>query len=209
MENDSLQKYLAIFQKNALPLFLGIAGLIFFGYGLMQFLPHKKDNPDILFEGASDVRKDVAVASKSAEKQIVVDVEGAVMKPGVYHLPQDGRVQDALIAAGGLAGNADHGQVAKSVNLASKLTDGIKLYIPMQGEQVAASGGQTVLGSETTGLININTASATDLDSLPGIGPVTAEKIISNRPYAAIEELVDKKAVNKSVFEKIKDKINL
>ncbi|MBI3397208.1 ComEA family DNA-binding protein [Candidatus Woesebacteria bacterium] len=150
---------------------------------------------------------------------IVVEISGAVEKPGVYKLPANSRVEDALIAAGGLSALADRAWVDKSINRAAKITDGQKIYIAIitskQSSAVNATnrvGHQNtsmVLGAESSGLVNINTASAKDLDLLPGIGPTYAQRIIENRPYSEISELVSKKILSKSTFEKIKDKISL
>ncbi len=196
-------------KTHFLPLAVGVAGMIFFVYGLTALSAPKKDSPDILFESASDTsKKDVAGASTS-EKQIAVDVEGAVLKPGVYKLKEESRVQDALIAAGGYASDADREKAAKTLNLASKLTDGAKMYVPAVGESDSA----VVVGSGASdaqaGTTNINTATEEELDALSGVGQVTAGKIIDNRPYSRIEELVEKKVVGKSVFEKIKNKIGI
>jgi competence protein ComEA len=211
--DESGQKEFSFSNKNVLPLLLGVGGLIFFGYGLMSLSAPKKDKPDILFEAASD-KRDVAdgrPSTGSGSKEIAVDVEGAVMKPGVYKIKADSRVQDALIAAGGMSEDADREKAAKGLNLASKVTDGAKIYIPANGEEVAALGGSsggTVMGASSD-TVNINSASSEELEALPGIGKVTAGKIIDNRPYNSVQELVDKKVVGKSVFEKIKEKIGV
>jgi competence protein ComEA len=148
------------------------------------------------------------VKQNSEPKTILVDVEGAVVKPGVYKLPVESRIQDGLIAAGGLSAKADREYVAKTLNLAIKLTDGTKIFIPTLGEP---TGSEPVLGATTVGatnaLINVNTASESQLDSLPGIGPVTAQKIISGRPYGSLDELLSKKIVSAKVYAQIKDKI--
>jgi competence protein ComEA len=122
------------------------------------------------------------------------------------------RVEDALRVSGGLNAEADTEWVAKQVNLAQKLTDGAKLYIPRESEQknpgILIAG---VLGTESTSesIININTASKDRLDELPGVGAITAQKIIDNRPYQRIEELLSKRVLYKSTFEKIKTKISV
>src|SRR5258706_10926313 len=110
-----------------------------------------------------------------------VDVEGAVVNPGVYKLSQNARVQDGLIAAGGLSAVADREAVAKSLNLAAKLSDGIKIYVPKIGDPSTGSG-KNISGSSgnilgaATGLVNINSATADQLDNLSGVGPVPAQK---------------------------------
>ncbi|MBI2326218.1 ComEA family DNA-binding protein [Candidatus Collierbacteria bacterium] len=147
-----------------------------------------------------------------AVKEIWVDVSGAVVSPGVYKLAEGARVKDALVAAGGVSSVADRTILAKEVNLATVVTDGQKIYIreksdgPPIGSGVTA-GGQA--GATTADKINLNTASLSELDSLWGVGEVRAGEIVKNRPYAKIEDLLTKKVITKSVFEKIKDQITI
>lgn len=208
-----ISTFLERIKPHWLPITLGLAGVMFLIYGVTTLSMPKKDKPDILFEAASTQSDTGFAQNKDVSKTLTVDVEGAVEKPGVYDLPSDARVQDALIAAGGMSDVADREKVAKGLNLAAKLVDGGKVYIPQMGEEALASNGSVsvVLGAETSasGSLNINTASASDLDKLSGVGQVTAEKIISNRPYGSIEELVSKKVVSKKVFDSIKDKISV
>lgn len=201
------------YKKFMLPLGLGVIGLVFLGYGLMSFLLPKHEKQDILFEGASDSTVVKSSVSPTKGKQIMVDVEGAVQKPGVYEVGADSRLQDALIAAGGLSARADRAGVSKSLNLAAKVVDGAKVYIPVVGEaqppQSPLSGGGSDVMGVSTGVVNINSASLSDLDALPGVGQVTAGKIIGNRPYGSVDELVQKKIVGKKVFEQIKDRVSV
>lgn len=136
-----------------------------------------------------------------------VDVAGAVENPGVYELGKGSRVKDALVAAGGLAEDADRGYMEKVLNLAEEVVDGQKIYIPRKG-----SDNPEVLGGSTDdldGLINVNTASATELDTLWGIGTARAQSIIDNRPFSKVEELLSKKIVPENVYEEIKDKVSV
>lgn len=149
----------------------------------------------------------------SGSGKIKADIEGAVLKPGVYELESGSRIGDLLIMAGGLTVEADREWVSKTLNLAAKLTDGGKVYIPSVGEVgsvkvESGKGSGTVGGAITSLLISINSASLSELDKLPGVGPVTAQKIIDGRPYQTIEELVSRKIVGQSVFEKIKEQIS-
>ncbi|MBI2335105.1 helix-hairpin-helix domain-containing protein [Candidatus Daviesbacteria bacterium] len=137
----------------------------------------------------------------SSQKKISVDVSGAVVNPGVYQLEDNARVEDAIKSAGGLAETANGEYVAKYLNMAMKLTDGMKIYVPFQGEQYTG----TVAGTNIQSKVNINTATQAELEALPGIGPVTASKIISGRPYSKVEDFLTLKLVSKSVFDKIKD----
>ena len=208
MDNEELiNRYLPLVKRYWLPLILGFAGLILLGYGLIGLFASSSDSKDIIFERGDSSQN----ASQSA--MIVVDVEGAVISPGVYNLPGNSRVKDALIASGGISAGADKLWISKNLNLALKISDGAKIYIPFEGEKQGNTQGSTSLGGSSTvgggGLININSASEKELDALPGVGAVTAQKIIDNRPYQALEELVSKKVVSSKVFDNIKDKITL
>lgn len=210
MEVESpLKKYYPYLRTYFIPLILGLLGLMFLVYGLIGYFGQKKDKPDILFEAASDsLNPDISLSPAGQGKQqrlIVVDIEGAVEKPGVYKLALDSRMQDGLIAAGGLGKGADRELIAKSINLAAKLTDGMKVYIPFQGDGAVGINAGVMIGEKQA--VNINSASVKELDSLPGIGETTADKIIGNRPYETIESLIEKKIVGQKVFEQIKDKI--
>lgn len=203
---ELLETYFSPLKRHLLPVILGLVGLIFFIYGLIGlFAGQKSFSEAVMFEPGSS-SKQLETAS-----ELVVDVEGAVVNPGVYKLPKDARIQEALIAAGGLSSRADRAWVSKSLNLASRLIDGAKIYIPVSGENVSVS--TTVLGTQSSssvsGLVGINSATEKELDTLPGIGPVTARKIIESRPYASINELLDKKIVGAKVFSQIKDKISI
>lgn len=140
-------------------------------------------------------------------EMIVVDIEGAVNKPGVYELSVGSRIKDALVRAEGYNSNADRSYCEKNINLASPLKDGQKIYIPLLGDT------RDVLGySEAkTGdkLVNINTASTSELDTLWGIGAVRIENIVKNRPYESVEDLVVKKVFTKQILEKNKDRITV
>jgi len=206
---DEFQGKLAPFIKEyGIALSLSIVGLICVGYGLLSLSQtHKADS-------ASDFPPSQTITTARPPlsppvKQITIDIEGSVQKPGVYKLPSDSRIQNALIIAGGLSGNADRQQVSQNLNLAAPLTDGAKIYIPAVGEQMTGSvmssnisSGNAVQGASA---VNINQASESELDALAGVGPVTAQKIISNRPYASIDDLISKKVVGQSVYGKIKD----
>jgi|SRR3989344_1423165 len=208
METEELfEKWSPIVRKFWLPIVLGLVGLILLGYGLIGLIASSSSD-DIVIEKASTSSNNTNVSSGN----IFADIEGAVVSPGVYSLPKDSRIKDLIIKAGGLSENADREWFAKNVNLALRLTDGSKLYIISKGEAgtTIQVSGQT-FGSSTSlsGLININSATEKELDSLPGIGPATTSKIIQNRPYQAIEDLIDKKIVSSKVFEGIKDKISI
>lgn len=201
---------LQVFAKNNLIILaLGVLGLSLLIVGLIQLLGQKP--PEVNFSAAQDLKTTQSTASTSPK--IAVDIEGAVQKPGVFRLPPDARVQDALIAAGGISAQADRNFIEKSLNLAQKLTDGAKIYIPRQGEVATSTKLTTGLSVDTSqsvrGQININSATLVQLDTLPGVGQVIGQKIIDNRPYSDISQLVSKKIVSQKTFDKLKDSIGI
>jgi competence protein ComEA len=144
------------------------------------------------------------------EKPVIVYITGAVPRPGVYALPKGARVQDAISAAGGFLAEAEKSQI----NLAALVEDGEKLDIPY------IEGASPVLGTpvpevitSTTELIDINVASAAELESLPGIGPTTAQKIIDyreqNGPFLSIEDIINVPGIGPGTYERIKDLITV
>ncbi|MGB9911594.1 MAG: helix-hairpin-helix domain-containing protein [Microgenomates group bacterium] len=194
--------------KFKIPLIILFWGVIFLGLGFLFLKIQTQETPKIEI---------ISSEENSSKNTIFVDLQGAVEKPGVYELPTNSRINDLLIRAGGLSASADRDWVSKNINLAQKLTDGIKIYIPTQDEVrkfggpgisiSQESGGVAGVSSQVSGKININTASQFQLESLWGIGPSRAKAIIANRPYQNIEELVTKAKIPQSVFEKIKDQI--
>lgn len=155
---------------------------------------------------------EIITEEEKANEEVMIDVQGAVERPGVYGLAEGARVNDALIAAGGISAEADREFLSRYVNLAQKVKDGAKIYILKKGDKgvipknIQGSEG-IVAGVTVSGTVDINTASEAELDKLSGIGPVTAQKIIEGRPYSSVEELLTKKILNKSVYEKNKDKL--
>lgn len=203
-----LNRYLSFAIKHTLVFVLGGAGIILLSIGLISLFISPSTEEDFVFT-SSDLQQS---ATESGQK-IYIDVSGAVVSPGLYELATDARIHDALVAAGGLSESADRAWVAKMVNLAAKVGDGSKLYIPFAGEGqqaniLGSSNGliqQANYGSVSGKQINLNTASISELDTLPGVGPATAQKIIDARPYTRIEELVEKKVVGQKTFDKLKE----
>ena len=148
--------------------------------------------------------------------EVVVDVTGAVTKPGVYHLPPGSRVGDAIDAAGGFSPRVDADKAAAALNLAATLTDGSQVHVPSRDEPSAATGASGGSGGAGGGgggsTVNLNTASQSELEGLPGIGPVTATKIIESRtaqPFTSIEELRERKLVGEKTFDQLKSLVTV
>jgi competence protein ComEA len=148
------------------------------------------------------------------EKPIVVHVTGAVPRPGVYALAQGARVQDAISAAGGFLAEAEK----SGINLARALEDGEQLNIPYM------EGASPVIGTEfppfaateessSSELININIASQAELETLPGIGPTTAQSIIEyreqNGPFVSTQDIINVPGIGPGTYERIKDLITV
>ncbi len=191
--------FLENLQKFKLPIALSLLGIVLIVGGIFTSGLNKSAPKNFPKESIVEVQKTISV-----------DVSGAVQKIGVYKLKDGARVEEAIAAAGGFSKTANGEYISKYLNLAQKLSDGSKVYVPVVGESGPTSQvGGTVSGLNTQAKvnININTATQAELEALPGIGPVSASKIISDRPYQKIEELVEKKIVGKATFEKIKDQI--
>jgi competence protein ComEA len=135
---------------------------------------------------------------------ILVDVVGAIAHPGVVRLPAGARVLDALLAAGGMTGEAD----LFALNKAAPLRDGMRIYVPRPGEAVPAGGA----GSAAEMKVNINTAAASELDALPGVGPATAAAIVrarSVKPFASVDELQTRGLLSPRVFADLRDLVSV
>jgi competence protein ComEA len=153
-----------------------------------------------------------ATPGTAAATEVVVHVAGAVASPGVRRLPPGSRVIDALDAAGGALPEADLARV----NLASPLVDGQQVYVPKPGEQppvaagAGAPGGVAGSGGAVPGaLVNLNTATAEQLDTLPGVGPATAAAIIAHRdehgPFTSVDQLIDVRGIGEAKLEQLRD----
>lgn len=162
------------------------------------------------------------------QTKIFVDVSGAVKKPDIYQVMFGARLKDTIDKAGGLSEEADTVFFNRNFNLARIVVDQEKIYVPsiveinngifIQNQRtldyVSSSTGDVNIAPTTDAsinnqLINLNSATIEELDQLPGIGQITANKIIANRPYSIVDELLTKKVINKSVYERIKNLISI
>lgn len=172
-----------------------------------------------------------AVASKAAQiKTVRVQVSGAVLEPGIYDLPTNCRVEEAIAAAGGLTENAD----SERVNLVRKVRDGMQIRVPVQkagtsrtqrksaqaksglGESASKKYGSAKAGSGRNSSmmqsVRINSASASELQQLPGIGSALAQRIVDTRSrgrFASVEDLLRVPGIGKAKLEKLRDYVEV
>lgn len=140
-----------------------------------------------------------------------VYVSGAVVRPGVYRLAPDSLVQDAVNAAGGAASEAD----LVAINLAQSLADGEQIYVPKSGEvsppipgaqrsSSVTSGGDAPVEASSDAPIDLNLATQSQLEALPGVGPKTAAAIIAGRPYGSVDDLLRVKGIGEATLAKLR-----
>jgi competence protein ComEA len=135
---------------------------------------------------------------------VVVQAAGAVVHPGLFRLPSGARVDDLVQAAGGLAADADPDRV----NLAALLTDGEKVYVPRVGEAIPPDAGGAAASSSSSGPIDLNTATIAQLDTLPGVGPATAQAIVDYRSqhgrFHSVDELLNVRGIGQAKLDEIR-----
>ncbi|CAN5281130.1 hypothetical protein BH24CHL10_BH24CHL10_03520 [soil metagenome] len=192
--------------------------------GWLAFAPVEADSTDLANGGMALPTMQSASAAPTTDSAvsgtIVVDVQGAVLEPGVRQLPAGSRVAEAIAASGGYASDADLATAAASMNLAQALADGEQVRVPHIGEashvaggtggavtpaaSVNGGGGGVVGGGG--GLVNLNTATPEELEALPGIGPVTVQKIVAARqeqPFASLDDAVQRGVIHRGQLEDI------
>jgi competence protein ComEA len=193
-------------------LFLGVAG----SFGAMTLTNQVRPAPIVIVPPEPTPLPE-ATATPGLLR---VFVNGAVRQTAVYELPPNSLVQQAIDAAGGFTDEAN----MAVINLAQPLSDGLQIYVPTQGEELPAvvsmpaaapttSAANPTGSSNASGVININTATKDDLETLPGIGPSTAQNILDHRdangPFQTIENIMDVSGIGEGRFNQIKELITV
>ena len=197
--------YMPMYKKSLLILFC-IA--LFASVSTFYYLYTQEDTTPIITDNMQTQTQD-----KQEDTTITVYVSGEVNSPGLVELPSDSRIADAIKACGGKTPHADK----TKINLAQKLTDGMQIQVSSKtpvnnsNEQVNDTNSNSPNNNSSSNLININTATKEDLDTLPGIGPATAQKIIDYRQehgnFSSIEDIKNVKGIGEAKFSKMQDKI--
>lgn len=191
--------------------------------GILGYYIYNKNIEEVVISESTTTEntENIEKATEETKTKIVVHISGAVNKEGIVELEENSRVADAINKAEGLKEKAD----MKSINLAYKLEDGMKIYIPTEGEESEENQTNNIVVNsnnqinqkenskniEKSTQININTATQIELENLPGIGAATAMKIIEyrkqNKKFNNIEEIKQVKGIGESKYSKIKDMI--
>lgn len=177
----------------------GVAVLVLVGLGCAVLVSALGDHGT-----SSSVPQPTPTAAAATGSPIYVHILGAVARPGLYELRDGDRAVDAVAAAGGLLDTADQAQL----NLARFVVDGEQIIVPVIGETPAAAPGTT-----SNGLVNLNTADAATLDTLPRVGPAMAARIIdwreSNGSFTAVEDLLNVTGIGDKTFEGLRELVTI
>jgi competence protein ComEA len=170
---------------------------------------------DVRIDGGSSVPIEARSAAPpgpslaGVDGELVVEIVGAVPRPGVYRLPAGSRLVDLVRLAGGYGPRVDTARAERELNLAAPVKDGDHVRVPSRDDQptnaAAPSGDAPAAGGDA--LVDINTATQTQLEELPGVGPATAQKIMAAReeaPFAAVEELRSRGVLGEKTYEKLR-----
>ena len=206
--------------KNIIIIILVIIIIIIYNKFIMQ-------NDEIIIENIAEEEnktEEIQENNSTTEENIVIYITGEIKKEGIYELPENSRIADAIEKAGGINEQADLTQI----NLAYKLQDGMRIYIPKKAElnqenniktedktETIITKGNTkeTENTQTNKKININKATQAELETLPGIGTSTAEKIIKYRTengnFKKKEDIMNVSGIGENKYQKIKDLINV
>lgn len=206
MPGESIHDRLATLSRAELIALVAVVGVTVAGAGFwyVRSLPA----PVQVRSGPSGALVAAPTASASPATVILVDVAGWIRRPGVYEFAEGARVIDAIDAAGG----ARPGAVLSSLNLAAPLVDGTQVLVPKESQSALTT--ETGTGtSGATGLVNVNSATNAELETLPGIGEVLAQAIVDHRtengPFTSVEQLVDVSGIGDATLENIRELVTV
>lgn len=209
MSGESVRERLASLSRRELVgvVVVAVATLAAAGLWYARSLPKPVQ---VLAEPQSPLASAPGTSTPSASATpILVDVAGWVRRPGVYEFVSGARVIDAIEAAGG----ARPGAELQALNLAAPLADGTQILVPRRGEEPTSAEGSGSVGGVAGGLVNVNTGTAAELETLPGIGEVTAQAIIDyrteNGPFASVDELLDVTGIGDVTLENIRELVTV
>lgn len=206
MPGESIHDRLATLSRAELIALVAVVGVTVAGAGFwyVRSLPA----PVQVRSGPSGALVAAPTASASPATVILVDVAGWVRRPGVYEFAEGARVIDAIDAAGG----ARPGAVLSSLNLAAPLVDGTQVLVPKESQSAPTTETETGT-SGATGLVNVNSATNAELETLPGIGEVIAQAIVDHRtengPFTSVEQLVDVSGIGDATLENIRELVTV
>ena len=208
MSGGSVRDRLSSLSRGELVGVIVVAALTLAGAGL--WYARSLPRPVEVLAGPETPPVPAPGASPSAAATLVlVDVAGWVRRPGVYEFVSGARVIDAIEAAGG----ARPGAGLQALNLAAPLVDGTQILVPREGATPVATAGSGSAGGVVGGLVNVNTATAAELETLPGIGEVTAQAIIDHRtengPFTSVDELLDVTGIGDVTLENIRELVTV
>lgn len=208
MSGESIRDRLSALSRAELVALIGVVAITVAGAGTWYL----RSLPKPVEVRASPERPPAPApgATPSPAAVILVDVAGWVRRPGVYEFTEGSRVIDAVQAAGG----ARPGAFLQSLNLAAPLVDGTQILVPKEGAPPPAPvGGEVGGGVSTGGLVNVNTATAIDLETLPGVGEVIAQAIVDyrtqNGPFSSVDQLLDVTGIGDATLENIRELVTV
>ena len=212
---DGLTRWLPVVLIGVAVILAAVAGFVILA-GSHPSVEIAGDEPALGGSTAGASRLVGAAIGSTSPELLVVDVQGAVVHPGVVRLAAGSRVGDAIAAAGGYGPRVAADKVGRSLNLAALLHDGDQVVVPSRDDPADMpgnpAGGHGTSPAPAGGPIDLNTATAEQLDTLPGIGPVTAAKILAARDeqrFAAVDDLKTRKLVGSATFDKLKDLVTV
>lgn len=218
MPGESIRERLSALSRAELIGLIAVLAVTFGGAGVwyVRSLPRPVEVRAELPTGSSGPAVSAATAAAEADASappalLLVDVAGWVRRPGVYEFAGGSRVIDAIEAAGG----ARPGALLEALNLAAPLADGTQILVPREGEAgaVPAPAGAGAVSGVAGALININTASATELEALPGIGEVIAQRIVDFRtdsgPFTSVDQLLDVSGIGDAILGSIRELVTV